>query len=779
MTNRKRFTNSEIFSNPSRRPKSFRLLWLLVSLWLAGASPLGLSLACGPGGDYLSRGWFFFEYHELTDVTHPLCLGRWRLNRLHHEDGREEAMIRKAWADYAATHKIEDDIAEMLYSLSFEPLENALVKAEGEQRLTLQALRDYGQFVAAVAPVTHQRGRLSWTYREPEEKHKAAQPLKEQAALAFQTAKDPFLRERWAFQYLRLEALYGSADQVEALYQQVFATSQDLVLKVWAEGYLAKTWRDRGRRLDAAQQYLRLWRTYPWTTQRMLTSLELLRLKSEEWQALIEQTQDPTVKAYAYYVRSLLRGRDFSVDSLRGAVAAAPESPAAQSLLELFIHNIEFYEQDHLVSRFTGDAPVGTRFLALAEFVDRQAQAGKVGDPGFWFLTAAYLYLLDGRHQQAATALAVFDQRFADQPKLRELRQILKVLHGFLAEPDQAVAHAIQPVLIELAPKAPPETFYYEPFDPGRSLMAFAGYRTVKAGDVLNGALLFKASGLIGLGHSLWNYVVTLEDLPRWSEAGPMPKKPRYLEAYLRQFLPQSPAFFEEYRAMLLIRDEHYEQAEQVLAQLRSAEKASAEGNAAAAVTLPKVRWSEVDPLTRDGKIPLEQRADLLAWTRHILNLKKRAAQAADGAARNAVNRRLGHIFLTSVVESEWYYPWFNHFPVHGKPYRQLQPIYSPFGYDLFPNMERLLPKIPGFPARTGNQRAAKYYREILASSEQAEDAAEACVLLQICGQQTLSKDVEPDPDKHAYYYKLARDYGDTAFYQKFQKSCPTIEKFQ
>lgn len=779
MANRKHSTNSAM---PFNHPRRCSVLWLLVGLWLAGGSPWGLAFACGPEGDPDPGPWYFLQYHEVTEGSHPLCMIRWRLAARFSNQEPEEAMIRAAWSAYATDHTIDLDLADMLYSFSFAPLEAALAKTTGAKRDTLQAVLDYGRFVASVAPVTLRRGDRSWQYRAPEEKHQAAQPLKSQAESAFQSAKDPFLRERWAFQWLRLEALYGDGERVETLYTQVFETSKDPVLKAWAEGYRAKVWRDGGRRLDAAELYLRVWQAQPWTFHRMLSSLDLMYLKSEEWEALTKRMADPNTKAYACYVRALLRGREYSLDGLRDAAIAAPNSPAVQSLLELFIHNIEYYEQEHLVARFSGGLPVGTRFLALAEFVAQQARAGKVQDPGYWFLTAAYLYLLDGRHAQAAPLLAAFDARFAEQANLREQRLTLTVLHGFIAQPEQAAAPDAQTIIIQLARKTPSgesKTYNRWPVDAGRSLLALAAFRTAKKGDIPAAALLFKAAGEPELGDFLWNHFAAINDLPRWSTTGPLPAEPRSFNDYLRAFLPPAPSFIGVFHALLLIRDEAYEQAEKVLDQVLIEGNQAAVANGTEAVSLPRVQWSEADPLTRGAKTPLDEDADLLMWTRHILSVKKELAQATDAATRNALNRRLGHIFLTSVLQSDWPVPWFNPFPVNGKPYEQGRGHWPPYAYYARAGIQALFPTIPHLPTEIGNQRAAQYYQAVLAESTRAEDAAEACVLLQICAQKTLYKEVEPDAANHAFFYKLAREYGETQFYQRFRESCPTIEKFK
>lgn len=764
------------------RAKALKTFGLTLFVTFLAAQP---AVGCAHDGDDTER-LSLFEHQHLVDANLPSCLVRWR--RAHRYGNEREVEIRREWSAYATTLGTSVNLADAIYARDFTALKEEAAAAEGTLQKRLRAVWTYLYFVDTAYPVVVGNDVLWLSGSELEKQKEDALVLLAQARKHLAACKDPFLRDRWAFQVVRLEAMYGSPTGALETFEQYLAKAELSVVRMWAASYCGKAYRDLGKRVEAAATYVSLWGDADWMGGRVLLSLTFLKLETAEWEQLLRQLDDPDAKLFALFVRNLIRERDYSVDTLQQMVALKPGSPTITAVLQQFMHSIEWYEVDYLRARFFHAAGPGDRFSDLADFVKQQADTGKVSDPTYWQLAAAYLFLLDGRHDGFRECMT--SARANKQAASRYTAMIQRLTLGarFTAASPQGFDSEARKMLVRRLEHV--QKKIDERYDPHTAILRWTltmlpAYYYLREQDTFRAALAFRLAGYGEFSDELMDSYADEETLEAWKDIATSPPGDAW-ERRLIETIPRISHFMSYQHVILLLREQRYQEAEAFMVQrsLPPAKTSVEPGY----LPWPDVHWGEAAPQVDRRKNLLTLHGDLLTWARMMRELHQKRDAAATQAERDQINLKLGHILFHAVSGQKAYkhlvdpgvFPLSDVWPRGRQGYHRNIWVYKPpYFHETAGKYNMYFRKEDEMRRRRNRfERAAQSYREVLQNTQDPELAAQVCVYLQMSDHHTIYKGMTPDADKHQYYFRLARDYGDTKFYGEFVKTCPLIEMF-
>ncbi len=238
-----------------------------------------------------------------------------------------------------------------------------------------------------------------------------------EAKTAYQTSIDPFLKERYAFQAVKLASELRDYDQARQLYDQlVKPLSKKTFISDWALCRRAGASLALKDTALAIYEFAQVFDRCP--SRRKAAELSLRRYRIKFREDALQYAKNDRERAAVYALCAIQPGQD-GLDLLKALVYLSPKNPLVELIMAREINRNEYYfntsgqeyVNDGLLARPDSTAFEGRKtesvsyFDKLRTFALETAENTKVGDGAFWYTAGAYLDYLGKDYEAAHTHL--------------------------------------------------------------------------------------------------------------------------------------------------------------------------------------------------------------------------------------------------------------------------------------------------------------------------------------------------------------------------------------
>ncbi len=239
--------------------------------------------------------------------------------------------------------------------------------------------------------------------------------LLEQAKTTYATTTDPFLKERYAFQAVKLATVAEDYQQAQQLYNKLVSSlPKKTFISDWALCRRAGATLALGDTAQAVYEFAQVFDRCPSRRKAAETSLRKYGIKFQE--GALKYAKTDGERAAVFALCAIQPGQD-ALDMLKEIVRLTPKNPLVELVMAREINRNEYYfftSADEYTNLSMSDQPDSAGFVKrkeetssyfdkLRSFALESAENKDLGDGAFWYTAAAYLDYL-GKDYKAAQA---------------------------------------------------------------------------------------------------------------------------------------------------------------------------------------------------------------------------------------------------------------------------------------------------------------------------------------------------------------------------------------
>ncbi len=241
--------------------------------------------------------------------------------------------------------------------------------------------------------------------------------LSNQARTAALAAKDPFLKERYAFQAVKLADEAGLWAQSRDNYEQLVARLPNRsFISDWARCRLAGALLSLGQTDRAIYEFAQVFANCP---TRRLAAERSLRHNGLRFTEEALGFANTNAERLAVYAVCAIQPKQDALPLLEKMVELDPKNPLNELVLAREINRNEYYFAAKRFPAYVDDDKIRADSLAfenrrknvpdysekLLAFAEKAAKNAALGNPAFYLTAAAYLHYLDGDYKSAKETL--------------------------------------------------------------------------------------------------------------------------------------------------------------------------------------------------------------------------------------------------------------------------------------------------------------------------------------------------------------------------------------
>ena len=684
----------------------------------------------------------------------------------HTSHDQQVSKMEAEWLNYAKRLDIDANLKDLIFSGTIADI-NVHIRQYQNKPEAVAAL-EYILFTRQSANLV-QTTREEWDWQSPvlEESHVDAFLLQIRSAVV--QCKDPFLRQRYGYQLVRMETIGGNWQEAEKAYKSYVAGGESEIIRQMGRQWLARALYLSGNRQKAITIYSEIYDQQTDLAFSCRQSLDLMGVTPEEWQTALNSTTNTHKKATLVFLQASLQKREYSADTLRKLVEWEPRSDRTEALLVRMIHAIEHYnmEEDH--KRFFQEKSPDSRYEALINLCQQAGDMGKdIRRPALWYAAGSYLALLDGQRDRGNRLLDSARKAGVKDPYIQgqmEMNAFLKLLGDDLDGLNQAQRDGFAKI-IQRFDGATNKNLSNNKIR--KSLLAFAMHRFNAQNDGPRLVLSVSASGFREASSHIFDILADDEQLASFEGIFYSGKTLDALDTYLKSFSFMSHKTIIQYRAVNHMRRENYEKALQQWSRLETSTSPST-----ISFTSENI-WEMNKPVYETQTMDIFCRM-MLEKHKELAGLEKTDQVAAIKCHQELAQIKMS-MFATKGISisnpiprrrDEKPIPYFFDWPDTWWEMNGPAEFYRNAGF-------------VDYEIRVDNfKKAEKHYLRIIELDRDREASAQACVMIQICRNQFAYHKVTPNRKNHEYFYLLNEKYSDTAYHQKFHEECPPAKLFR
>lgn len=243
----------------------------------------------------------------------------------------------------------------------------------------------------------------------------------------YQTTTDPFLKERYAFQAVKLASELGESKQAQQLYDQlVNPLPKKTFISDWALCRRAGASLALGDTAKAIYEFAQVFDRCPSRRKAAETSLRRYGIQFREQALQYAKTDGERAAVYALCAiqPGIPLGGTGALAMLKEVIRLAPRNPLIELIMAREINRNEYYffiTDEEYTNNYTRVNPDSLGFVnrkkqapayfdELRSFALESASNKALADPAFWYTAAAYLDYLGKDYTAAQTHLDQADQ---------------------------------------------------------------------------------------------------------------------------------------------------------------------------------------------------------------------------------------------------------------------------------------------------------------------------------------------------------------------------------
>ncbi len=346
--------------------------------------------------------------------------------------GIDEANARE-WSQYFGGKLPPEPWAELLYNAPLDRVDHLIFALQGKakpveddaaflayaDRPRLVGALYYAGFAKRVEPIATSRKITDpWETPPPMADPAEAKPLLDAGNKGLPSVKDPFLRQRWAFQLLRLHFFTGDWEGTIGFWNEHAADFAPGGSPRWrALGYVAGAFYRSKRYAESNVAYAQVFDSFAPLRDSAFWAFH--PQEEADWRAALAKAGNVRLKTVLWQMLGI---RNDGPRALRTIHALDPKSDLLPLLLAREVNKLE------ITRGFNWQSNVATRSEAadgaLRTFIEERAAKGDVAEPWLWELAAAHLQAVWGERGGAERLL---DRAAAHAPPRPEVQHQLRV----------------------------------------------------------------------------------------------------------------------------------------------------------------------------------------------------------------------------------------------------------------------------------------------------------------------------------------------------------------
>ncbi|MGH2642634.1 MAG: hypothetical protein ACRDE2_01690, partial [Chitinophagaceae bacterium] len=251
---------------------------------------------------------------------------------------------------------------------------------------------------------------------------------------SIKTINDPFLKDRYAFQAIKLADELSDYDACIHIYDQYFRNKSDSsVIKWWALSRKGGALLYKGDTVLPVYIFAQVFAHCPSRRKAAYMSLRMYHIRFVP--AALQYCKDNDEKEAVYTLCALMPWQD-ALPLMKAMIKINPNASYLELIMTRDINKNESYYYDSQNIAWGNDTTgnyerrqqAGSYFEKLGEFADQCANNSVIKDHTFWNTAAAYIAYIEGNYRTANDYLTKASEEPTNNPVLPQQIQLQKIL---------------------------------------------------------------------------------------------------------------------------------------------------------------------------------------------------------------------------------------------------------------------------------------------------------------------------------------------------------------
>lgn len=392
------------------------------------------SIACGGGGYYMDYDMLFDRNILFDNGKKTTTYNAWVYNSEIYAEDSPRIQNTESWATYLENVYRKEDLERFIYRspVGFD-------KTKEQKRLRSKRMSDadiskkealFLDFIAyalKVEKVIADNTSDPWEEEVKEINLTDFNDRINEGKAQIKTLQDDFMKERYAFQLIKLYRYSNQLDDAEKTYKTYFSNSTSL-LGYWAMEHYAGILMKQNKPFQANYYFIKVYTNCPSKRESSYLSMQLD--SEEDFKKTLKLCTETEEKMALHYVRSM-QTKALGLKDMQTITKTLGNHEYARIIMT---HEINKLERG-LLTEEESDDEQDEKLLAaqLSNYakdliVFNEGMLAKDGEDQFWHLSLAYLYYLNGQHTQCSALLEKIHPKTPDFQKQHTIIFIVNYL---------------------------------------------------------------------------------------------------------------------------------------------------------------------------------------------------------------------------------------------------------------------------------------------------------------------------------------------------------------
>lgn len=370
------------------------------------------SIACGGGGYYMEYDMLFDRNFVFENGEKTTSFNGWIYNSELYKEEDLRIQNCDSWAKYLENVYRKEDLQRIIYrsaTVAFDKVKEQ--KKLRSKRLSEKDISkkeglflDFIAFALKVEKVVAENTPDPWAEEEQKMNPEDFEARISEANAKILSIKDDFIKERYAFQLIKLYRYSQQWEEAGKTYQTYFAKSTSM-LSFWAMEHYAGILAKQGKSYEANYYFIKVYTNCP--SKRRSSYLSMKLESKEDFNKTLEMCASAEEKMALRFVRSM-QTKALGLEDLQAITGALGNHEYARIIMT---HEINKLEKGNLSEDGTL-AGQDEKMLAAQKtnytkelIAFNEKMLAKDNEDQFWHLSLAYLYYLNKQHNDCSALL--------------------------------------------------------------------------------------------------------------------------------------------------------------------------------------------------------------------------------------------------------------------------------------------------------------------------------------------------------------------------------------
>ncbi len=388
--------------------------------------------ACGGWEDYdtyfrLFKPGYMVPDNEFGPITYSdepwSNINSWFSFEAQHEDNIS------AWKRYFPVAFPKQAIEDFIYRTSEDELLAALNNGMTSTNAVLNWIRnndrkvlDYLIFAKQCEAPCNPQPRYYWQEEEAETDPTIIQNLITKGQSFYSRCHNFFLKERYAFQLVKVMRHAGQYDECLAFWESAFPASPQSMMDYWALDHIAGVQLKQGQQTEGWKKFLEVFQNCP--SKRYSAYYSIKIETDEEWEALLSGCDTDQQKETMYFMRASHLG-SVALADIQSIYAINPNSVYLSALISREINKMESIllqnsaQENVYYQLYFNDTIINEELIsyvaAFQQFLNQVLDEKKITNTDFWRISNAYTCFLIQQPDEANEHLAAVSTGISEE----------------------------------------------------------------------------------------------------------------------------------------------------------------------------------------------------------------------------------------------------------------------------------------------------------------------------------------------------------------------------